>query len=291
MNPNRRKNLLGYVEGFAAIIINTALFVLKLWAGLQTASIAIIADAWHTLSDSFTSLVVILGFKISAMPADAKHPFGHGRAEIIASVIIGTLLAIVGFNFFVESLERFNSRQAASFNVYSIFIFIASILLKEGIAQFSFWAAKRIGSRSLRADAWHHRTDAIASLLILAGIYLGRFFWWIDSVLGMAVALLIFYASFDILKDSVSSLIGEEPDELFREKIATLVNRQAPCFIDLHHMHLHGYGDHKELTFHIKLPPDMALREAHKIADLLEKKIKAEMYIEATIHMDPWDAN
>jgi cation diffusion facilitator family transporter len=143
----------------------------------------------------------------------------------------------------------------------------------------------------LRADAWHHRTDAIASLLILAGIYLGRFFWWIDSVLGMAVALLIFYASFDILKDSVSSLIGEEPDELFREKIATLVNRQAPCFIDLHHMHLHGYGDHKELTFHIKLPPDMALREAHKIADLLEKKIKAEMYIEATIHMDPWDAN
>jgi cation diffusion facilitator family transporter len=112
INPKKQiskkyKTSIGYLEGTISIILNTLLFGLKYWVGIKTFSIAIIADAWHTLSDSLTSLVVIIGFKVSSKPADKKHPFGHGRAEIISSVIIGTMLAIVGFNFLIASINLY----------------------------------------------------------------------------------------------------------------------------------------------------------------------------------------
>jgi cation diffusion facilitator family transporter len=129
INPKKQiskkyKTSIGYLEGTISIILNTLLFGLKYWVGIKTFSIAIIADAWHTLSDSLTSLVVIIGFKVSSKPADKKHPFGHGRAEIISSVIIGTMLAIVGFNFLIASIQRFINQQSASYGNLAIIVFI-----------------------------------------------------------------------------------------------------------------------------------------------------------------------
>ena len=279
--------LLGYLEGGISLVLNTVLFGLKYWVGLQTGSVAILADAWHTLSDSLTSIVVILGFKISSVPPDKKHPFGHGRAEVIGSIVIGTLLAIVGFEFLQESLHRFTSHQTASFNRVAAIIFLVSVLLKEGIAQFSFRCGKKINSRSLIADGWHHRSDAIASALILAGMYLGAYFWWIDSIMGMIVAGLIFYTTYDILRDSTSVLLGETPASEFTNELARLVTEHAPCTAQLHHLHVHEYGNHKELSFHIRLPHDMPFQETHHIADRLENAIRQDMNIEAAIHVEP----
>ena len=283
----RNRSFIGYLEGTLSIIINTVLFILKYWVGIKTGSVAIIADAWHTISDSFSSVVVLWGFKTSAKPPDKQHPFGHGRVEIISAVIIGAILAVVGFNFLIESVERFISRQAASYSTLAIIVFIISIVLKEGIAQFSFWGGKKIDSRSLIADGWHHRSDAIASFLILIGMFLGRYFWWIDSVLGISVSLLIFWTTYGILKHSIDSLIGEEPDEKLKQALNRLITRKTSQNISIHHIHLHQYGNHKELTFHIKLPPDIHLKKAHDIADDLEKRIKEEMDIESTIHIEP----
>ncbi len=108
---------LSYIEGIGSIVINVILFILKYWVGIMTGSIAIIADAWHTLSDSLTSIVVILGAKISSKPADDNHPFGHGRAESVASIIIGVLLFIVGSNFLFDAIQRLKSKETAVFTL------------------------------------------------------------------------------------------------------------------------------------------------------------------------------
>ena len=281
------KTFIGYLEGTVSIILNTLLFGLKYWVGMKTFSIAIIADAWHTLSDSFTSLVVIIGFKVSSKPADKKHPYGHGRAEIISSVIIGTLLAVVGVNFLIASIQRFINHQSASYGNLAIIVFIISVIVKEGLAQFSIRAGKKINSQSLIADGWHHRSDALVSLMVLVGIFTGKYFWWVDSIMGIIVSLVIFYTTYIILKGSISTLIGEKPSEDFEAEIRKIVTNSLSRDVKLHHFHSHKYGDNKELTFHIRLPADMRLEKAHRIAEELENKIREEMNIEATIHLEP----
>jgi len=279
---------IGYLEGFISTILNILLFGLKYWVGIKTFSIAIIADAWHTLSDSLTSVIVIIGFKISSKPADKEHPFGHGRAELISSVIIGTLLAIIGFNFLMESIHRFVNHQSANYQNLAVIMFIISTIIKEGLAQFSIRAGKKINSYSLIADGWHHRSDAIVSFLILIGIFLGEYFWWLDSVMGIAVSLIIFYTAYKISKNAISALIGEKPDEDLISEIRKIVNCNISRDVKLHHLHFHIYGNTKELTFHIRLPGDMRLEEAHQVATNLEEKIKEKMDIETTIRIEPF---
>jgi len=281
------KIFLGYLEGVISIILNTLLFGLKYWVGVNTFSIAIIADAWHTFSDSLTSLVVIIGFKISSKPADKEHPFGHGQAEVVSSVIIGTMLAIVGFNFLIASIQRFENQQSAVYNTVAIIVFVISVIVKEGLAQFSIRAGKMIDARSLIADGWHHRSDALVSLMVLAGIFVGKYFWWVDSVMGIIVSLVIFYTTYLILKESISILIGKVPAEDFKKEIEEIVADNMPQDVLLHHLHCHRYGDTKELTFHIRLPAEMKLDEAHGITDKLENKIREKMEIETTIHVEP----
>lgn len=281
------KIFLGYLEGVISIILNTLLFGLKYWVGVNTFSIAIIADAWHTFSDSLTSLVVIIGFKISSKPADKEHPFGHGQAEVVSSVIIGTMLAIVGFNFLIASIQRFENQQSAVYNTVAIIVFVISVIVKEGLAQFSIRAGKMIDARSLIADGWHHRSDALVSLMVLAGIFVGKYFWWVDSVMGIIVSLVIFYTTYLILKESISILIGKVPAEDFKKEIEEIVADNMPQDVLLHHLHCHRYGDTKELTFHIRLPAEMKLDEAHRITDKLENKIREKMEIETTIHVEP----
>lgn len=283
----KRKTSIGYIEAISSILLNIILFGFKYWVGIMSSSVAIIADAWHTLSDSFSSIILLIGIKISNKPADKEHPFGHGRAEIIATVIIGIILAVVGGNFLLESIRKFYSHQAASFGKPAIIITAISVIVKELMARFAIWGGKKTGSKLLIADGWHHRTDSFSSLVILFGIFLGKFYWWADSALGLIMSLLIFHVAFEILKSSVSSLIGEKPDKELMDTIVELVKSKIHIPVHMHHIHIHNYGDHKEITFHIELPPKMKLKEAHKIADEMESLIRSELEIESTIHIEP----
>ncbi len=284
---NRQQNKYAYLEGWISIIINTLLFILKYWAGIVSSSIAIMADAWHTLSDSISSVILIIGVKISNKPADKEHPFGHGRAELIASVIIGVILALIGFDFFINSLEKIKNKEKAAYGAIAIIATVISIVSKELLAQYAFWAGRKTKLKSLKADAWHHRSDAISSVVVLAGIFLGKYYWWIDGALGIIVALLIFYAAYEILKEGISPLIGETPDGELIDKIKKISNRVANKETDIHHVHIHTYGNHTEITFHIKLPKDYVFEKVHNIATEIEATIKEELGIEATIHMEP----
>jgi len=283
-----KNNKYAIIEGWLSLIGNILLFALKYWAGIVSGSVAIIADAWHTLSDSISSVILLIGVKISNKPADKNHPFGHGRAEIISSLIIGILLSLIGFNFIVEATNKLINKETANFGTLVIVVTIISMLFKELNAQYAFWAAKKTKMNSLKADALHHRSDSISSLVILIGIIFGKSIWWIDGALGIVVALIIFYSSYEVIKEAIKPLMGESPDNETNTAISKIIKQNINIKFNFHHLHIHNYGNHTEITFHLKLDKKMDFEEAHNIASLIEEKIKNELDIIATIHMEPF---
>ena len=278
---------LGYREGLVSVILNLLLFVLKYYAGIASASLALIADAWHTLSDSLTSLVVILGIKLSSKKPDKEHPFGHGRWEQISALIIAILLALVGVEFMKDAIAKLRGHEAADFGWLAYLATVASIVLKEGLARYAFYISRKTGNAAVKADGWHHRSDALSSLMVLAGLFLSPYFWWIDSVLGMLISFMLFYAAYGIIREAVNKILGEEPSEEVIGKVEQIVKAEMGNVAYPHHYHIHHYGDHIEFTFHIKVPGEETVEEAHRKATLIEMQIKTELKIDATIHIEP----
>ena len=285
MRPDQSK--IAARAGWISILVNVLLFGLKYWVGITSGSVAIIADAWHTLSDSITSIIVVISIWIASRPADKEHPFGHGRAEILATTIIGVLLAVIAAEFFIESVQRLIERKAANYGTLAIVITAISVLAKEGLARYSIIVGKKTGSRSLKADAWHHRSDAISSVVILAGIFLNKYIWWIDGAMGIVVTLLILHAAYGILKEVFNAFLGEKPDKQTVNKINDICTKHYESAVYPHHIHVHHYGEHTEMTFHIKLNKSLSLEVAHNITSMIEDDIRTELEIEATIHTEP----
>jgi len=284
---NKNYNKYAYIEGCLSIVLNLFLFVLKYWAGIVSGSIAITEDAWHTLTDSFTSLIVIVGIKLSSIPGDEEHPFGHGKAELIGSIIIAVILAVVAGTFIIDSIGKLKNHEPANYGIIAIFSTIVSIIVKEALAQYAIWTGKKYNLKSLIADGWHHRSDSLSSIIILVGIFFNSYFWWIDGILGIVIAIILVYASYTIIKDAANLIIGEKPDDKLIENINNIVNSIHPGNTNIHHIHLHRYGNCSELTFHIRLPEDMSLYKAHSIASDIEKSINNKLCIETTIHIEP----
>ncbi len=286
MDQNHRN--LGLIEGGVSSLLNTGLFALKLWVGLSIGSIAMVADAWHTLSDTLTSLVVIAGFWLSARPKDQKHPYGHGRAEVIGALVLGLLLGIVGLLFLKDSLVKLWCQEPPPiFTGFAIAVFAVSAILKEALAQFSFWAGRKINSLALTGDGWHHRSDAIASILIVAGAVFGGSLWWIDAVLGAGVSALIIWVAIKVVHDAANELLGEEPNERLMSRIREIVFQIAPEVSLVHHLHQHQYGNHRELTLHVHMAGKVSLNQAHEISSRIENGLRRELGIEATVHVEP----
>ncbi len=275
--------------GFLSVAVNTLLFAAKLFAGISTGSIAIIADAWHTLSDSLSSVVVIVGALVAKKPQDDEHPFGHERAEWIAAIIIAVLLAVIGVNFAIEAVSRLSSPTGhVVYGRLAIAVLIASVVAKELLAQVCFYSARKNGSQALKADAWHHRSDALSSLLILAGVLFGQRFIWMDAVLGLAVSVMILLTAFSIMRQVGSMVLGESPGSQFVKDLQRIANQVVGKDVDLHHVHKHSYGDHCEVTMHIRLDNGMSVAEAHELVDLIEEQMRQQLGIEPTIHVEPW---
>lgn len=278
---------IGYIEGIGSVFFNLILFVLKYWVGIVSGSIALIADAWHTLSDSISSLVVIAGIKISVRKPTKKHPFGFGRIEQIAALFIAFILGIVSYEILKESIDRFLNNQTTDYGTLAIVVTIASIITKEGLAQFSFWAFRKTNFVTLRADAWHHRSDALSSVVVLVGIFLRPYFWWIDSVLGVLISLMLFYTVYDIARDAIERLIGLELPQTIIDAVKRIASETYDGDLLLHHFHIHNYGQHQELTFHMKIHESTSVYDAHEIATKIEKQILNTLNIESTIHIEP----
>ncbi len=280
----------GYLEGFVSIIGNILLFVIKLSLGLFINSIALIADSVHTLSDVGTSLVVIIGFNISKKPSDMAHPFGYGRVEYIATIIIAVLLVVTGFSFIQQSIERILGSVGISQQQYAIIIggiIILSGIVKEWMARFSFALGKKIKSDILSADAWHHRSDALASLGVGVSIIGASFgFPLLDPLFGMIVSFIIIYVGVSLGKTSAQYLIGKPPDPAIVNTVQT-ISQEVHGVKNIHDISVHDYGTRKIITLHAEVDKTLLLDEAHDIADTLEEKILEKLQCSTIIHIEP----
>jgi cation diffusion facilitator family transporter len=281
------KEKAGIIEGVASIILNTALFAIKMWAGIVTGSLALAADAWHTLSDSLSSVVVVIAAKLSSKKADKEHPFGHGRYEQIASLFIAVILGIIAYDFLKNSIVQFNNKEKVTYGLLAIIVTIVSIAVKELLAQYAFYIARKTDNASVKADGWHHRSDALSSVVALIGILFAKQFWWIDSVLGIIIALMLFYATITIIRETVSKLLGEEPNQDLIAKITDEVKKIYGNDLKIHHFHIHNYIVHKELTLHIRLKKSLTIKKGHKIATAIENMISEKFKMSVTSHVEP----
>ena len=279
-------------SGALSVVVNALLFAVKFWAGIVTGSVALIADAWHTMSDSLTSVFIIIAAKLAAKKPDKEHPFGHGRWELISSLLVAFVLGLIAYSIFMDSLERFQDRDYVVFGSLALYITIGSIVIKELLAQYSFYLGRKFDNTAITADGWHSRTDSISSVAILAGIIVTRFvagLWWMDSVLGMICAVIILYAAVKVLRDSVTRILGEEPKADFVEKLQIELVKISKNDLEVHHLHLHNYVSHKELTMHIRINEDATIKEGHDLATRVEEMIMEKFNIEATIHVEPFE--
>ncbi len=283
-----KKRTYGYFEGTLSIIVNVILFIVKLIMGTLLNSLSLLADAVHSLSDVITSAMVIFGFRVATKPPDDKHPFGHGRAERIVAIVIACLLIVVGFEFFINGLERFKNPVPIMANWFIIILLGFTIIVKELLSNISFNLGKMIDSASLKADAWHHRTDAISTALVIFGFILYRLkLYYLDGIIGMIIAVFIIYMGISLIIETSSALIGEAPSLSLIKKIKHIA-LSCGGISDVHHIHVHDYGGRLEITVHIRLKKDTHLDEAHNKASEVEKCLKDELRdAEVTVHVEP----
>lgn len=272
--------------GWVSVAANAILFGLKYWVGASVGSVAIVADAWHTFSDSLSSIVAIVGARTARRPADESHPFGHGRAELISAVLIGALLGSVAFNIIIEALTNLRGSEPVRYGTLALVITAASVVVKELLAQGSFLVARRTRSPAMRADGWHHRSDAITSLLIIVGIVIGSRFWWLDSALGIVVAIFLIREAMKVIGESARPLLGEKPTAGMLARLHDVAVRVDPCLQEIHHVHVHRYGDHVELTCHVRIHGDVTVRSAHRTVSEFESLLRDELGVEPTVHIE-----
>ncbi len=284
---DRVKNY-GYFEGLLSIILNLLLFFIKLILGKLFNSIALLADAFHTLSDVFTSFLVVVGFKISAKPPDEHHPFGHGRVERIFALLIAFLLIGAGLEFFLNSLKRLVAPQPVFSNFWVISILLFSILVKEFLTGISQKLGEKINSPSLQADAWHHRTDSIATALVLIGFIFYRFgFFRLDGFFGIGISGLIIYTGIKIIVETSNILVGFAPSPALVSRIKEIA-QGVEGVKDAHEIQVHDYGKRRIVTIHISLKNDTHLDVAHRTGEEVAEAIKSEMgETEVIVHLDP----
>jgi len=277
-------------EGILSVVVNAVLFAAKFWIGIITGSIALTADAWHTMSDSLTSVFVVFAAKLASRKPDKEHPFGHGRWELIASILIAFVLVMIGYEFFTDSIERFQNRESVVYGTLALVITAVSIIIKELLSQYAFYLGRKHNNPVITADGWHHRSDSFSSVIVLIGIIITQFtnaLWWMDSVLGMFCAVAIFYAAFKIMQEAVTRMLGEEPGQDFIDKLESEIKKIYESDLRIHHIHLHNYISHKELTLHLRLDKNMTIEDGHKIATTIEDMINSEFGMTATIHIEP----
>jgi cation diffusion facilitator family transporter len=286
-NPQVRQKY-GQLEGCVSIVGNVALSLIKLICGLAINSVSLIADAFHTLTDVITSVIIIISFRLAQKPGDQEHPFGYGRMEAIATLIIAVLLVVVSVEFFQSSIKRLIQPVPIRYDYYIFAMMIFSAAFKEWMYRFAKELGERIDSPALLADAWHHRTDAAASLGVgvgLLGVLIG--FPQIDGLLGMAVAFLIAATGYQLGKDAANELLGKGPSEDLVETIRRHA-LQVKGVKGVHDIEVHAYGEAKYISAHICVDPALDVATAHDISDQVAAKIETAVSAPVLIHVDPW---
>ena len=279
----------GSLEAWVSIVINVALFAIKLILALMIHSVSLLADAIHTLSDTGTSIVILIGFKIAKRPADREHPFGHGRMESVATLIVSVLLIVTGFELLRSSFERIWQPRVVSAQIGPVLVLIllGTILIKELMARFARELAIAIKSKTLEADFWHHRCDVLSTVLVLVamvGSYYG--YNYVDGVVGIGVALIVMYSGYAIARDAISPLLGEQPRPELIEQIENLA-RTVPGALGVHDVIVHRYGQVDLISLHVEVSAEEPVDTLHDISEQVEAILDRNLGGTSVVHIDP----
>lgn len=282
------KTEVGKVSSLIGIILNALLGCAKVALGVIFGLISVIADGLNNLSDCGACIVSFVGFKLAAKPADREHPFGHGKTEYIASMIVSILILVVAAELIKSSAEEIFEPQPSVFSVITVIILAVSMLVKTAMFVFNLRLAKAVDSVALKATAADSITDALATCVVLAGIICLRFTGaFIDGYLGLAVAVLIAVEGIKLFRDTMSKLLGQTADT---KTVQTIKERLLSYdgVLGVHDLTVHFYGENNiYATAHIEVDANVSALVSHEITDKMERDFAQEYKISLVTHLDP----
>ncbi len=290
-DPDVRRRY-GIFSGIVGIVINVLLFAGKFTAGLITSSVSVSADAFNNLSDAGSSIITLIGFKISGKPADSEHPFGHGRYEYIAGFVISMVIILMAVEVGKSSFLKIIRPEEVTFSILSVIVLSASIILKLLLCVFNTKLGNLISSKTMKATAKDSLGDIAATSAVLAGVII--FGIWgvsIDAYLGLLVAVFILFAGLSAAKDTMNELLGEAPDKEFVDSIKACVLSYSEIS-GIHDLIVHNYGAGRcIISLHAEVSCDSDIMKIHDTIDNIENNIKNKFKCDAVIHMDPIATN
>jgi cation diffusion facilitator family transporter len=284
---SERRHAYGILEGWVGLVLNGVLFAIKLTLGLMVGSVSLIADAVHTAADSITSAVLIVSSRIARRPADREHPFGHGRVESVAAVVIAVLLGVAGIEFLQSSIERIVHPEPIEAGWWVVGVVVALAAVKEWNSRFALALAHRSGSAAIAADAWHHRSDVFATLLVAVGITGAKLGVPIlDGAMGIGVSLVILWTAVQLARESVNPLIGSAPTPEEVEEVARTA-RAIDGVVGVHDIVIHHYGDVRVVSLHIETSDKETALRLHTVAEMVQDGVSGGRKGHVVVHVDP----
>ena len=289
LSADKRRSAYGKLCGVIGIFLNIVLFIGKFFAGTISNSIAITADAFNNLSDAGSSVVTLAGFKLAEKKPDPDHPFGHGRMEYLAGLIVSAVILMMAFDLLQDSFDKIIHPQDVEFSIVIVGILVASIAVKCYMALYNYRVGKRIDSATLKATATDSLSDCVSTFVVLIATIIGYYTpFQIDGICGVAVGVLIFIAGINAAKDTLDPLLGQAPEKEFVDEIEKMVLEFNENIVGVHDLIVHDYGPGRRIiSLHAEVPAEGDILMLHDIIDNLEMKLKEEMGCLTTIHMDP----
>lgn len=282
----------GKLSGIVGILNNLFLFVIKFLIGTIVHSVSIQADGVNNLTDAGSNIISILSFHLSNKPADKDHPFGHERTETIASLFVGILILVLGFETAKESISKVIHPGSIDFRLASVIILLVSIIVKFWMYTYNKKLSKTYDSSLLEATALDSISDVCGTTAVLVSTLLSPVLHFnLDGYMGIVVSGIILYGAYGLLRDMINSLIGEAPDPELVHNIVDMIMAH-PAIIGVHDMMLHNYGPNKIFaSAHVEVDSSKDIFETHDHIDNIEREVKENMNIDLVLHMDPVKVN
>ena len=276
------------LTGVLGIIVNALLCGAKIILGALSGSIAIIADGLHDMADSLAACITLIGAHIAGKPADRKHPYGHARAEYLASLVISAVVLVVGWELLCTSVDRCFHPTASEFSWTMVIFMLAAILIKGSSALFTIATGKHIRSLPVIAAGTDNRNDVITSIIIVIGMLLNRFAGLqLDGPMGCIVSLFILWSGVSLIRETIDTLLGEPPDPEVVEEMRQII-LSHPQVIGIHDLNIYNYGPGKSFaSFHAEVDSRADMVRTHDAIDHIEREIAEKLNMTATCHMDP----
>jgi cation diffusion facilitator family transporter len=279
---------IGSLSGFVGIACNLLLFAGKIIVGTLTGSMSITADAMNNLTDASSSIVTLIGFRLAQKPADEDHPYGHARFEYLSGLAVAAMIIVIGFELAKGSVEKIIHPTPVEYSVVAMLVLAASIAVKLWLSLFNSTLGKRISSTALLATAADSRNDVLATGVVLLAALVQYFTrWQIDAVLGLGVALFILWSGWNLIRETISPLLGEAASPELRELIVDYISEQ-PHVLGFHDLMVHDYGPGQRFA---SLHVEMDMRDdplyCHELIDDMERECLRSHNIHLVIHYDP----